>query len=131
MRYFLFIAVLCLTLPAYSQSSHGFAIFGKLKYEAGFTHFDYVNPNAPKRGTVRQMALGTFDSLNPFIDKGTAANAVTMIYDTLLRSSVEEPGVAYAHLAESLSLIGNEVIFNLRPNAKWHDGKPITANDVK
>lgn len=114
-----------------AQSQHGFAVFGKMKYPPNFTHFDYVNPNAPKKGSLRQMALGTFDSLNPFIDKGTAANSVLLIYDTLLRSSQEEAGVAYAHLAESLETSPKQIIFNLRKNATWHDKKPISPEDVK
>ena len=73
------------------EKSHGFAIFGDLKYGADFTHFDYANPDAPKGGTVTQLGLGTFDSLNPFIIKGTPASGAASIYDTLMKDARDEP----------------------------------------
>lgn len=113
---------------------HGISYFFSepLKYPADFKHFDYVNPNAPKGGDVRLAAIGTYDSLNPFLLKGVAAEGLGMIYDTLLMSSADEASAAYGLLAKTVEVPekGGWVIFNLRTNARWHDGKPVTADDV-
>ena len=97
-----------------------------------FTHFDYVNPEAPKGGTVRQSAIGTFDSLNPFILRGQSAAGIGLIYESLLTPSMDEPDADYGLLAESVEVPDDFswVVFNLRPEARWHDGSPITADDV-
>jgi len=112
--------------------SHGISRFGDLKYPADFTHFDYVNPDAPKGGEIRLSAPGTFDSLNPFIVKGTPAAASGLIYDTLMARSLDEPTSMYGLVAESVEYPQDKswVIFDLRPEARFQDGKPITADDV-
>lgn len=112
---------------------HGMAMHGDLKYPAGFTHFGYVNPRAPKGGEVRLGATGSFDSFNAFIIKGEAAAGIeVLLYDTLTIQSLDEPFSQYCLLCESLEVPENRnwVAFTLRPNARWHDGKPITVDDV-
>jgi microcin C transport system substrate-binding protein len=109
---------------------HAIAMHGTPKYGADFAHFDYVNPDAPKGGTLRLAESGTFDSFNPFIPKGNAG--VGNSFETLLTSSADEPFTEYGLIAESLEFPEDRswVIFNLRPQARWHDGEPITAEDV-
>lgn len=111
---------------------HGIAMHGDLKYPASFTHFDYVNPDAPKGGTVVQSAIGTFDSFNPFIIKGTPADAVGLIYDSLLARADDEAFSLYGLLAESLEVADDRswVSFRLRDQARFSDGQPVTADDV-
>src|SRR5260221_4881543 len=112
--------------------SHGFATHGSLKYPADAKQLDYVDPNAPKGGAVRLAGRGTFDSLNPFILKGTPAREVSAIYETLLAQTNDEAEAAYGLLAESIGYPKDRswAIFKLRPQARWHDGKPVTADDV-
>ncbi len=98
---------------------------------ADFPYFPYVNPNAPKGGEIVLSSVGTFDSFNPFIIRGTAAD-ITRVYDTLLRASADEASAAYGHLAAVIELPADRkwVAFELRPEARFHDGKPVTAEDV-
>lgn len=112
--------------------AHAIALHGAPKYAPEFTHFDYVNPAAPKGGLVRLGGFGGFDNLNPFILKGEAADGLGMIYDTLLTSSADEPFTEYGLLAQSIDLPADRswVAFNLRPEAKFSDGTPVTAADV-
>ena len=132
------LCLLALTSPsrenssAEIQKSHALSMYGDIKYPPGFTHFDYVNPNAPKGGSVRLAAIGTYNSFNPFIIKGIAATGLSMIYDGLLESSQDEAFTEYARLAKSIEMPEDRswVIFNLHPEAHWHDGMPITADDV-
>lgn len=111
---------------------HGASLFGDLKYGPDFKHFDYVNPTAPKGGELRYAALGTFDSLNAFIVKGQSAAGLSLIYDTLLEPSLDEPGAEYGLVAETISYPDDfsSVTFKLRPQARFQDGKPITPDDV-
>ena len=111
---------------------HGMAMHGAPKYPADFKHFDFVNPDAPKGGDVRFSAIGTFDSLNPFILKGVPAVGATGLFDTLLKSAEDEAFSAYGLLAETLEVPEDRswVIFNLRSQARFHDGTPVTAEDV-
>ncbi len=111
---------------------HGLSLMGSLKHEADFKHFDYVNPNAPKGGNVRQGAIGTFDSLNIFILKGEPARIVAYIYDTLMQRNPNEISGEYGRLAESVTYPEDfsSVTYTLRANARWHDGKPVTPEDV-
>jgi len=111
---------------------HATSLFGDVKYPADFTHFDYVNPDAPKGGTFRRSAIGTFDTLNPFNIKGTPAAAATQIYDSLMTTSVDEPSSEYGLIAEAMKYPDDYswVTFRLRPEARWHDGEPITVEDV-
>ena len=119
--------------PAYAESPHhALSLFGDPKYKPGFAHFDYVNPNAPKRGEVREAAYGSFDSFNPYILKGTPAQGLGLIYDTLTTSSLDEPGTQYALLAKSISHPDDyaSVTFTLDERARFHDGVPVKAADV-
>ncbi|MCB2081603.1 MAG: ABC transporter substrate-binding protein, partial [Rickettsiales bacterium] len=118
--------------PDYATCSHGLSIWGDLKYPKDFDHFDYTNPAAPNGGRIRYAETGTFDSLNKFILKGVDAAGLDLIYDTLLTSSYDEPFSEYGLLAETVTLAKDRswVIFDLRKQAKWHDGTPITAEDV-
>ena len=114
------------------QERHGLSLMGDLKYGPDFKHFDYVNPDAPKGGKLRMSATGTFDSLHPFIIKGNAAGLVGYIYDSLMETSQDEAGAEYGLLAESVSHPDDfsSVTYTLRANARWHDGKPVTPEDV-
>lgn len=109
---------------------HAIAMHGTPKYAADFAHFDYVNPDAPKGGTLRIAVQGTFDSFNPFIPKGNAGAGGS--FETLLTSSADEPFTQYGLIAESIEVPEDRswAIFTLRPEARWHDGKPITVEDV-
>ncbi|WP_134497054.1 extracellular solute-binding protein [Microvirga pakistanensis] len=117
-----------------AQWRHGAALLGEPKYEPGFSHFDYVNPDAPKGGAVRLGAQGTFDSFNIVVAgvKGSPEQGLGLIYETLTTSSFDEPSAAYGLLAEAFSYPEDysSVSFRLRPDAKWHDGQPVTADDV-
>jgi len=119
-------------LSAETTISHGNSLLGKLKYPAGFTHFDYVNPDAPKGGKVRLAATGTYDSLNPYILKGNSATGLGLMYDTLTSSASDEASSAYGQLTETIETPADYswVIYTLRKQARWHDGTPITADDV-
>ena len=129
---FLFVLASPLACADAVTVSHGIAMHGDLKYPPHFTHFDYVNPDAPKGGKVVQSAIGTFDSFTNFIVKGTPAYGLGYIYDTLLATAQDEPFSLYGLLAESLEIPGDRswIIFNLRPEARFSDGEPVTAEDV-
>ena len=109
---------------------HAIAMHGQPKYKADFSHFDYVNPKASKGGMLRWAREGTFDSFHTLIAKGTPTSTDSI--ESLLQASQDEPFTSYGLLAESLEVPEDRswVIFNLRPEARWHDGRPITADDV-
>ena len=111
---------------------YGLSMYGDLKYGPGFTHFDYTNPRAPKGGQVKLAAIGTFDSLNPFILQGVAATGLGDTFETLMEGSADEPFSEYGLIAERIEVPADRswVAFTLRPEARFHDGKPITAADV-
>ena len=111
---------------------HGLSLFGSVKYEPGFAHFDYVDPEAPKGGVARLYTIGTFDSLNPYTFKGRAAGLVTLIYDTLMTPSLDEPSSEYGLLAEAATYPEDysSVTYRLNAEARWHDGKPVSVEDV-
>lgn len=117
---------------AQNYTGHGIAMHGDLKYGADFTHFDYVNPQAPKGGEIKRAVVGTFDSFNPFIIKGNPDAGSTQIYDTLMVASADEPFSEYGLLAETIETPPDRswVAFRLRAQARWHDGQPITVEDV-
>jgi microcin C transport system substrate-binding protein len=114
------------------KKHHAVSLIGAPAYGPDFQHFNWVNPNAPKGGRVRQYAPGTFDSLNPFPIKGTPAGAVGLIYDTLMAMSPDEPSTGYGLLAEWVTYPDDfsSATFHLRSGARFHDGRPITADDV-
>jgi microcin C transport system substrate-binding protein len=111
---------------------HALSLIGTPKYPAGFKYFDYVNSKAPKGGKVRLSAIGSFDSLNPFVLKGVAARGTGLIYDSLMDGSLEEPSTAYGLIAEYVTYPEDfsSATFKLRDGARWHDGKPISVDDV-
>ncbi len=112
--------------------SHGIAIHGEPGYQADAKHLSYANPNALKGGTIRLAGRGTFDSLNPFILQGTPARAAAGIYEPLLETVYDEVSTEYGRLVETIETPPDRswVIFTLRSNARWHDGKPVTPEDV-
>jgi len=119
--------------PKYALTLYGNPPF----YGPDFTHFNYVNPNAPKGGKLRLSGIGTFDSLNPFVIKGTPAAGLTLIYPSLLyvtltQHSYDEPSAEYGYAAETIDLAEDRlsVTFKLRPGITFHDGSAITADDV-
>jgi microcin C transport system substrate-binding protein len=121
--------------PASDAWRHGVSLFGDLKYAEGFKQFDYVNAAAPKGGTVRQVAIGTFDSFNYAVAgvKGNLAAGVPFfIYDTLLAPAMDEVASEYGLIAEAARYPDDHssVSYRLRAEAKWHDGEPITPDDV-
>ena len=111
---------------------HALSLIGDPAYGPDFKHFDWVNPDAPKGGTVRQWAMGSFDSLNPFSIQGSAAAGLGLIYDTLMTSSPDEPSTEYGLIAEWVSYPDDfsSATFGLRPEARFHDGEPIKPEDV-
>ena len=111
---------------------HGSSLMDEPRYPQGFTHFDYVNPDAPKGGTVRLAATGGFDTFNPIIPKGSTPLGLGLIYDTLTTPSYDEVSSDYGLLADSMYVGPNYsyVKYRLREGAKWHDGEPITPEDV-
>ncbi len=112
--------------------SHAIAMHGEPKYGPDFTHFDYVNPDAPKGGRIRLGVRGTFDNFNGFIPKGNSAAGIGFLNESLLRSSDDEAFTEYGLLAESVEWPEDRswVVFTLRPEARWHDGEPVTVEDV-
>jgi microcin C transport system substrate-binding protein len=112
---------------------HGLALYDDPELPAGFPHFPHVNPDAPRGGTLTQAAVGgSFDSTNPFIIRGTPAAGVSQIYDTLLEGNPGEPFSVYGLLASGIRLDPERhwIEFDLRPEARFHDGEPVTAHDV-
>jgi len=112
-------------------TTKGLSLIGEPKYADDYTHFDYVNPDAPKGGRLRQATFGTFDSLNPFIIKGKPG-AISDIYETLMADSMDEPSAEYGLIAKSVTYPDDFgwVEFELHETARWHDGVPMTSSDV-
>lgn len=110
--------------------SHAIAMYGEPKYPATFSHFDYVRPDAPRGGTLRTGATGTFNSFNPWTDKGAAAGS--RAYESLMTSSEDEAFTRYCLICEEIEYPEDRswITFFLRPEARWHDGRPITPEDV-
>ena len=133
---FVFCATLILSSACFAETiikSHAISTHGEPKYSKNFTHFEYVNPDAPQGGTLRVAEIGTFDSLNPFSLKGRAElNTLLLMQDHLMESSLDEPSVHYGLIAQSVEYTDSRewIIFHLNPKARFSDGTPITAEDV-
>jgi microcin C transport system substrate-binding protein len=126
------VILLAVTVAAQAAATHGMSLFGDLKYGTDFKHFDYVNPDAPKGGTIRYSAIGTFDTLNPFVIKGIPAAGIGGLFDTLAARSEDEPSSEYGLVAEKIELAPDKlsVLYTLRNEARFHDGTPMTPEDV-
>lgn len=126
------------SVPASAQEPaepfrHGVSILGDVKYPPGFAHFEYVNPDAPKGGTLRMSSTGTFDSFNPILDRGEVApGVVASVFDTLLKDTSDEVSTGYGLLAEGVSFPDDisSATFRLRPEARFADGEPVKPEDV-
>lgn len=134
-RFLQMIAIVGVALTAASGAhakNHGIAMHGTPKYAADFTHLDYANVDAPKGGTLRLAAIGTYDSFNRFVIKGRAAAGINMIYETLMQRVWDEPFTLYGLIAESIETPEDRswVAFTLREEARFSDGSPITVEDV-
>jgi microcin C transport system substrate-binding protein len=123
---------LALAAVAYAMTTPGMSLFGDLKYPPDFKHFDYVNPDAPKGGTMRLAAIGTYDTLNPYVVKGVPAAGIGQIFDTLTASAEDEPGSEYGLVAEKIELAPDKlsVLYTIRNEARFHDRTPMTPEDV-
>ena len=129
------LALAFLVLPANAQAaekSHGLSAFGDLAYAADFKHFKYVNPSAPKGGTIRLRGIDSFDNLNGFILKGVVPEGLPLIHATLMERATDEPDALYGYVAKSVELPADKswIIFELRPEARFNDGTRITGDDV-
>jgi len=135
MRRLLISCLVGLCAPAWA--AHGYALWGDLKYPPGFSHFGYVNPQAPKTGELRlvsNLRVSTFDKFNPFTMKGNAPAYLSgLMFDALLVSSQDETASGYGLLAEDVDVApdGLSATFRLRPQARFHNGDPVLAADVK
>ena len=129
------LAAALLATPSIAEPRHGLSVFGELKYPADFKHFEYVNPDAPKGGKFSSTGTGgtkTFDSFNNFILKGDAAQGLEYLFDSLMTRAQDEPDAVYGLVASSADVAPDKmsVVFKLRPEAKFADGTPVTADDV-
>jgi microcin C transport system substrate-binding protein len=114
------------------QRHHALSLMGEPRFKAGFDHFDWVNPDAPKGGTLRSFAEGSFDTLNAFSVKGDPAGGLGLIYDSLMANSPDEPSSEYCLICDWVSYPADysSVTFGLNPKARFNDGSPITPEDV-
>ncbi len=117
---------------AQTKTVHALSLTGEPKYGPDFKQLDYVNPAAPKGGEVKLYDIGSFDTFNPYIVKGDPPAGIGMVFETLTTSPLDDAATEYGLIAESIEVAEDlsQVIFNLRAEAKWHDGKPVTADDV-
>lgn len=134
--FFTLLSTYIIDCPFASEPTHGIAYFGEPRYPKGFPHFDYANPDAPKGGKISIANIGTFNNLHPFVDKGVAADGINissmLIYDRLMYYAEDELYTAYGNLAETAEVADDRswVEFTLREGIYWHDGVPITVEDV-
>jgi microcin C transport system substrate-binding protein len=134
MKIFAGVIVLFFATPAWA--AHAYSQFGDIKYPPGFPHFEWVNPNAPKGGDIElvpPLRITNFDKYNPFTLKGTAPPGTGLLFESLLTGTMDEPTTAYGLLAEDIAVAadGLSVTFRLNPAARFHDGTPVMAADVK
>lgn len=125
--------VACLAaFPAQAEILYALSMHGDPKYAQDFTHLDYANPDAPKGGILRQAAIGSYDSLNPFAIKGKAAQGLSYVHDRLMTRVWDEPFTLYPTIAEKVDVPADRsaITFFLDPRARFQDGTPITADDV-
>lgn len=115
-----------------SEWRHALSLMGTPKYSASFSHFDYVNPQAPKGGVLRLAEPGTYDNFNPIAPRGNSVEGLELVYERLSTASLDEVGTEYGLLAEAVRVADDlsSVSYRLRPEAKWHDGKPLSVEDV-
>ncbi len=127
-----FAAVMILAAPALAEPTYGLSLLGKLQLPPDFAHFPDADPDAPKGGAVSLAAVGSFDSLNPFIVRGSPAIGIGRVWDTLMAPDQDEAEASYAHLAQSVDVAADHrsVTFVLRPEARFNDGTPVLASDV-
>ncbi len=135
-RYFLLLAMLVGLGANAAQAAQGIAQYGKPKYADGFAHFDYVNPNAPRGGTLTLPNPGqrsSFDKFNPFTLRGVTAPGIELMFESLAEGSADEVSSIYGLLAEDIAVAADHqsVTFRIRPEAKFSDGTPVLAADVK
>ena len=126
------LAVLATISTTEAAPAHGVAMHGEVAYPPGFTHFSYVNPDAPKGGELAMAAIGSFDNLNPYIVRGTPASGIGLVFETLTTQSNDEAFSEYGLIARTIEMPEDRswVAFELRQEARWHDGKPVTVDDV-
>lgn len=129
------IALLCLATSSQAEPKHGLSVFGDLKYPATFSHFDYVNADAPRGGRmalIGPVPVDTFDSFNGYILKGDPAQGFALMFDTLMARAMDEPDAVYGLVAKTADLATDRksVVFELRPEAKFADGTVLTSEDV-
>src|SRR3569832_1237837 len=135
MRVLLVLLAAFVCAPAWS--AYGYAVWGKFKYARGFDHFEYVNPDAPKGGELRMVAssrISTFDKYNPFTLKGASPSMEEyFVFETLLTNAMDENGVGYGLLADDVEVAPDmmSATFRLNPAARFHNGDPVLASDVK
>lgn len=128
----LFLILSLTSMEGFSQESHGVSLNGQPKYKKGFRHFDYVNPNAPKGGVLKRSSEGSYDSLNPFVLKGTSAAGIGIIYDSLCVQAEDEPFSMYGLVAQGIfiSPSNDYVDFRINKKARFNDGVKIKPEDV-
>lgn len=131
------LALTATALTAHAEENlpwqHALSLYGDIKHPEGFTHFDYVNPNAPRGGILRQGVQGTFETFNSFSNtRDSAAEGIGILYESLLRTSSDESMTGYGLLASRMQIAEDRsfVVYEIRSEARWHDGKPVTAHDV-
>lgn len=129
---FFLLSLVFFSLPAAAAEHYGLAMVGAPKYGPEDTHLDYARPDAPKGGTLKEAAIGTFDTLNPFSIKGKAANGLELTTDRLMARVWDEPFTMYPLIAEKVEVPEDRssITFFLNPRARFHDGSAITSDDV-
>ena len=128
----MFLIILLGCSSTFAACSPSYSLYGQPKYKEGFQHFAYVNPNAPKKGMLSQHSAGSFDSFNQFIPFGIPASGLTLLYDTLMVTSEDEPDSLYGLVAQCVELADDKksISFTLNPNARFNNGAVINAGDV-